>query len=224
MENLLPIERDPNVEALQCWIAMELPALVVAEIKELAEYKGAADNLKVIKGRAKEIEALRKALTAPLDDQKKRIMDFFKPIGEALSKGEFTIKRALIAYDEQQERERLAEQRRREAELKAAQDKLAEQQFEAAMSGDVRAAEKAQTELSNLSGLRVAVPEVVQKVNGVGHTATYRAEVIDFALLPNEYKIPDQQALDRLARNTKGRAQVPGVVFHEIKGISARAL
>ena len=94
-----------------------------AEVTELAEryeqysivtapaYMDAGEDLKLIKGKAKEIDELRKSLTKPLDESKKRIMAFFDNPLSLLAKAESAIKAAMLTW--QQEQEQIRQERER---------------------------------------------------------------------------------------------------------------
>lgn len=78
-----------------------------------AEYTAAGEELKRIKGKAKELEARRISMTKPLDESKKRIMEFFAKPLLFLDRAEFAIKRSLSTYDAEQRR--LRDEAEREA-------------------------------------------------------------------------------------------------------------
>lgn len=48
----------------------------------------------------------------------------------------------------------------------------------------------------------------------LGGRVTWKARVLDFKLLPDEYKLPNERLLNSLAASTKGTRQVPGVEFY----------
>lgn len=59
-------------------------------------------------------------------------------------------------------------------------------------------------------------PAKVEAVKGVrAKPDVWRAEVVNVAELPREYMVPNQQALDGLARSTKGSIQIAGVRFYK---------
>lgn len=98
-----------------------------------AEYTSAGEELKRIKAKAKDLEAQRVSMTKPLDETKKRILDWFRDPLQYLADAEAAIKRAISAYDAeqrrlQQEAERAAaEAARKERERMEAEAAKAEQ-------------------------------------------------------------------------------------------------
>jgi hypothetical protein len=81
--------------------------LVVAQrfsIVSNENYVEVGDVLKRVKGRYQEIEAKRKEMTAPLDETKKRIMDFFRQPLDRLANAERAIKAEMVRFTQEQER------------------------------------------------------------------------------------------------------------------------
>lgn len=115
----------------------------------------------------------------------------------------------LAAYQAEQERikaELEAESRAKaEAERKALEaeaEKLAE-------AGNFEAARE--TILATREIVHEEIP--VTKLAATGFRDVWRAEVVKFSDVPDTYKLPNQSALDALAKATKGTADVPGVRF-----------
>lgn len=79
------------------------------------DYEKAGEGLRRIKARAKALDEKRKELTQPLDALKKKWMDFFRGPQETLAQAEATCKKAMIAYQDEQDRIR------KEAERQAAE-------------------------------------------------------------------------------------------------------
>jgi hypothetical protein len=74
----------------------------------------AADELRTIKGELTRLEEIRKTHVGPLNDEVKYINDHFRAPRTMLEAGETAIKGKMIAYQGEQEKLRLAEQRRLE--------------------------------------------------------------------------------------------------------------
>ena len=96
---------------------IEETEIVVAQAQTFAianatDYQLAGEELKAIKGRMKELDDLRKTMTRPLDEAKKRIMAMFFPVEDGLKKAESLIKRAMLGYQQEQERKRQEEEAR----------------------------------------------------------------------------------------------------------------
>lgn len=117
--------------------------LVVAQsitIDSPEMYQTAASELMQIKRKAHDLEAQRVDLVTPLNATVRKINDLFRAPMDFLARAEQTIKNAMIAYD--QEQERLAAEERRKAEEAAARER-ARLQAEAAAVEARRQAEEA---------------------------------------------------------------------------------
>ena len=88
------------------------------------EYIKAGEILKTIKGRYHDIETKRREMTIPLDEAKKRVMDFFRQPLERLSNAERLIKGAMVAFTQEQERIRQAEEQRIQTLAREEQERL----------------------------------------------------------------------------------------------------
>ena len=114
----------------------------------------------------------------------------------------------------EQERIRKAEEARRLAEaerLEAEAKKLAE-------SNPIKAAEiqkEAEKTLDTPIITPVVVAQKVDKIAGITTRKYWHAEVVDFSKVPDAYKVADQVKLNGLARALKDQAKVEGVRFFE---------
>ncbi|MBU1308799.1 MAG: hypothetical protein KKE30_04605 [Gammaproteobacteria bacterium] len=113
------------------------------------------------------------------------------------------------------ERKALEEQQhlRKQAEEKAAKEReKLEKKAEKAMStGDEV---KALDLLAKAEEVEVMVPSAAplfEKANGDTTRRIWRAEVVDFKALPDEYKLPDMKTLNAIARAKRGALSIPGV-------------
>jgi len=93
-------------------------------ITSQAMFDLAADELKTIKARAKELEEKRIAITKPMDVAKKLVMDLFRKPLAYLNEAENTLKNGMLEYSNEQERLRKEEQARLDAAAKAERERL----------------------------------------------------------------------------------------------------
>jgi hypothetical protein len=131
---------------------------------------------------------------------------------EILIKSKISNYLAICEKKRQEEQERL----QREADKKAQKerDRLQVQADKASASGKE---EKAQELLNKIDQVESIVPiagAVVQKVEGMSVRKIWKARVVDFNILSNEYKLPNQQLLDGIARTSKGQMKISGVEFY----------
>jgi len=115
-------------------------------VTTVEEFTTGAEQLARIKGAQKELETKRFAITRPMDEAKKRVMDFFRLFEDKLDDAERHVKKGLIAYKDEQDRiaEEAARVERERAEREA--NRLREEAQEA----DRIAAEKERKRLAKL--------------------------------------------------------------------------
>lgn len=198
---------------------------VIVENDEQANY--ASDILSQIKKKYKELDDQRKSITKPLDDAKKQVMDLFRSPLDLLERAEKHLKGLIAKYQEEKEKKAReeAEKLRKLAEEQAEKErkKLEAQIQKAQEKGKIEKVEELIEKVQEIESNPIVIPEVVvQKPSNISFKEKWTAKVIDFKSLPDEYKIPNQQALDKVAQATKGTIQIPGVVFEVEKIVVAR--
>ena len=77
-------------------------------------FEAAGEELRTVVTRARQLDELRKSITAPMDEAKRRVMDFFRVPLERLQEAESVIKASMSTYQRRQLE--LREAARREAE------------------------------------------------------------------------------------------------------------
>lgn len=194
-----------------------------------AMYELAADELKEIKAKAKALNDKRKAITTPIDEAKKSVMDLFRAPLDTLAKAEDSIKKAMMDYTNEQRRialeNQIAAQKEsstQRASLKAEAEKIAE-------TGDVEQAAALVTAAVAIAPAVAAEKPI--KVDGISTRVTWSAQVTDLATLikyvaenPQFAGLlqPDQKALNDMARALKGNLKIPGVLAVTNESITAR--
>jgi hypothetical protein len=218
------------------------------KIEDQISYGKAAEFLSEIKGKYKELEVERKKITVPLDNAKKAVQALFNRPKEVLESIEGIIKNKMIEYAEGQERKRQEEQARldriaeQERKKKEEQERAWREKEEAARREAARleaegkaeearkaqeAADKAAAKAEERSQAAddvfapIAAPKV-EKVAGVSYRENWTAEVVDFSLLPDVYKLPDMVKLNKQAKATKNSVPIPGVVFKMEKILASK--
>ena len=107
-------------------VAFALTFLATAEAVKIAnpeEAQAVVDQAKRAKECFKAVEEYRKTLTGPLDEQRKAIMDYFRPACDGLTRAEQLLKGAYSVWDAEQRRLAAveAEKARKAQEAQAAQ-------------------------------------------------------------------------------------------------------
>jgi hypothetical protein len=197
-------------------------------IRDNASCVAAADLVKGIK-------ALRAQIAETFDPHCKRAHDAHKALvaekaaAEApLTEAEGIIKRALAAYEQEQQRAARAEADRLAALARQAEidRKLAEAVAAEAQGDDVAACAILDEPIVSAP---VFVPAAVPKVTGVSYRTTYAARVTDKAALVKfcaahpaylNCVAPDMTALNALARSMKTNMQIPGVTVDETRSVA----
>lgn len=232
MENSIPKEITQEVVAMSGEAETMLTVAKDFKIANAEEYTGAVTQLKAIKAKAKELEETRKSITGPMDDAKKRVMDFFRKPLQFLADAEAVIKRGMIAYDTEQEKKR----REEEARLQELARKEQERLEKAAEKKAEKAEAKGNTERA--AEIRESVPVVAMptvavarpKVEGIARRSTWSGEVVDkMALIkavaagkaPATLLAVNQTALNQMARALKDELSYPGVKAVETQQIAA---
>ena len=199
-------------------IVQEAQALT---IKTQEDYTLAGNIRMKLKGKIKELDNRRKSITVPLDEAKKRIMALFTPLIDFLNKGVNNLDSGMITYTDIQER--LA----REAQAKAEEQARKERERAEAKAREFEAKgkeEKAQQWQEKAESVIAPVISAdIPKVAGQGIKTLWYAEVTSFKDLPDEYKLINQSALDKVGQATQGRATIPGAIFKSRKSVAGRS-
>lgn len=196
------------------------------------EHQNSGEFLKKIKSISNTMQDRRKEITAPLDESKKRVMDFFRGPLDELSEAERILKRAILTY--QQEQARIAEEERKKAEAraKAEEEKKRKILEERAIKAEVEGKES-KAEALREQALDVYVPTVVkapvlEKVQGISTKKVWKANIVDINKIPQNVYINDEKVtaaiqaiLNKLATATKGAMPIEGVEFYQEESLSA---
>ena len=213
-------------EDVQVLVAQAEGDMVLAQRFTIASndnYVQAGEILKTVKGRYQEIEAKRKEMTSPLDEAKRRIMDFFRQPLEQLSNAERQIKSAMLTFMQEQERIRREQEERLQALARVERERLdkltSEKVSQALEEGNF---EKAGEILDTVA--EVAVPTVQlekPKVQGIKMVTRWKYRIIDESLIPREYLIPNEKLLASMAIAAKGATKIAGVEFYSESTVSS---
>lgn len=195
-------------------------------IKDQETYEGAANLLKTVKAMANDADAARKKITICLDEAKAGIMDLFRPITTRLDNSERLIKGLMIAYTDEQERIRLAQEEklRKEAEAKEALEKkrLEDRAIKAEASGKTDKADDLRQQAQEVQFIAPTLAPRVQSVSGVSYKKIWKARIVDPLKVPRGYLMVDEKKLDAQAKATQDTLGVPGVEFYFEKSLASR--
>lgn len=177
----------------------------------------------------KEVKTKKAEIVAFFQDSKEKAHAAWKAIvanekrfTDKLSAFEEVAKNAIKNYDAELEKQRAAEQKRLEAEAQAQAD--AERKSILEQAKKARGAEKKELlkQADNVVTAMVSAPVTVEKTEGESTRKIWKARVIDFAKLPDAFKLPNEKALNAMATTTKGPSNIPGVEFYTESVLSVR--
>jgi hypothetical protein len=182
-------------------------------------YSGAGGELKAVKSKIKELDELRKSLTKPLDESKKRIMEFFSKPLEILQRAESCISSAMLNWQREQERIRQAEINRLNELQRKETERLAKLAEKAIERGDTAKAEEFQ---GRAAVVQAVVPQVaikVEKIAGIQNRTNWKYRIVDVNKIPREYMIPNEVLIGQMARTTKGALKIDGIEIYSEESI-----
>lgn len=194
-------------------------------IKNNQEYLNCGEFLKQIKAVSKVIDDSRKEITRPLNEAKNRVMDFFKGSLDQLSNAESMLKRAILGYEQEQERIRRDEEQKAIARAKTEEERkrraLEERAAKAEESGDTAKAQLLRDRADDVYVPSVVAAPVLEKVKGISTKKVWKFRVNDESQVPREYLVVNETMLGKMAQATQGKIPVPGVEFYQEEILSA---
>lgn len=198
------------------------------------QYEKSAGLLKEIKAQAKELETKRKSITSPMDDAKKRVMDFFRGPIDSLDQAARAINKAMTSYHEKMERERREEEERLRIEAEKEQariDKAAEKKAaKLEAKGDIEKAEEVR-----MNAPIVVAPVLASQtpqVAGVSYRTVWSGEVtsktelikaVAAGLAPESLLDVNTTLLTKLAQAMKETMNIPGAKAVSKKVLATRS-
>ncbi len=202
-------------------------------IDSIEKYQFSAQDLKAVKAKAKELTETRMSLTRPIEESKKKIIALFNAPLEFLVKAEGSIKRAMVGWQDEQEKIRQAEQARldklqqeKEAKLRAAAEKeaarIANLKTDAAKERATAKAEELKAQADATAEAQMVVESKVEEVSGISTRKVWKFEVVDINELPREYMVADEAYIGKIVRASQGKKEIPGVKIYSENIIASR--
>ena len=193
-------------------------------VRSPEQYTGASDFLKAVKAAQKKVAEFFAPLKTKAHEAHKAITTSESTTLKPLIDAERTIKDKMIAYDTEQEQIRQEAQRKLQAEADAKARKEREALEKKAAS--MKTPEKQQEYME--AAAAVAAPVVVVAsttpvIAGQSIKKVWKAFVKDVKVVPREFMVVNESALQAFARATKGAVQVEGVEFKEVPQLSSTA-
>jgi hypothetical protein len=163
------------------------------------------EDLALISTLSKSIDAERRSYTDPLNNTLHSINDLFKTLSEPLDSAYSAGKSKILAYNKERERLHLL------AELKARSAAAAQAALDTVRQVDSASGEITFAPVSLPAPLMPEAPQtrVRTEVGTASQRMLPKCKVIDFAKLPDEYKMPNIPLLNRIVAS--GIRSIPGV-------------
>lgn len=189
------------------------------EVKSPADNEAATRLDQIISQREKEvhaafdptIESARQAWKTALAQRDK----FLEPLKACKKELRKKVSAFFIKQKRKAKEQEIALKRKAEQEKQREYEQQLQQAKAAAEKGDKEQAQQLKAQAQEIIKAPAFNPEVhaVPKAKGQVVTERWSAVVVDKSKVPQEYLIPDQKKLDKLARVHKSKSNIPGVEF-----------
>jgi len=162
-----------------------------------------------------QVKAAKAAHTLALEHRKK----FTDPLDQI----ERTIKAAVVKFDSEQERIRMTEQRRLQAEAdeRARKERESLEKRAAKLKTEERK-DALREQAESIVAPVIEVAKVAEKVQGESVSKIWKARIVNPKDVPREWLIVDEKSLNAFARATKGTKDVEGVEFYAETSLRVR--
>ena len=171
------------------------------------DVKTATDDLSVIAGLKKAIEIKRKEYTGPINEHLKSVNAAFGTFTDPLNEADTVNRQKVLAYRAELERQRREQDRINQLRAEAAR---AEMELKGELTepvGLVQVAEEAPARYRTETGT-------------LGAVKTWEIEVVDFAALPDQYKVAD---MVKIRKVFQAGVAIPGVRGWQKEGLRVTA-
>jgi len=169
-------------------------------IQSDGDIKVATDDLSIIAKLKKAIEEKRKEYVGPINEHLKAVNDTFKNFAEPLNQADSITRQKILDYRKEQERIRREQERINQLRMEAAR---AEMELKGELTESVKVVEiapEAPTHYRTESGI-------------LGKFMMRKWELVDFNLVPGEYKMLNEVLIGKLVRS--GIKTIPGIRIYE---------
>lgn len=219
----------PAAEALAAETGKLLESAKDFKVATVEQAELAGIELKRVADMERRVEEERKKMKAPILAAGKAVDAFFAKPLEALATAKATFKRALLAYQDEQERIRRAEEARIRELQRQEQERLAREAEEAERAGRKEEAEAIIQQAAEMPAA-IVPPAPAPRVAGVATRTTWGAEVTDIKALcaavaagtvPPVAVQANMTFLRQQAVSLKEAFAIPGVKAVATKGMAA---
>lgn len=209
--NAIDLENDEAIRSTEQLLHNVLGALEGLDPpKNEAQWENAAELLRSVKGLQKEAESVRKQITQPMLDEKRRIDNFFTTRFTApLTEAENSLKSGMLAYQREQERKAREAQAAEEERARKERQRLAERAAKAEQKGQLEKADDLRDRAAGV--VAPVVTPSVPKAKGISTREVWDFEITDEKAVPREYLAVDLSKIRKVVAAMKGDTNIPGV-------------
>jgi hypothetical protein len=201
-----------------------LEAAHAFQVADAVSYQNAGELMRAIKAGINEI----KIALAPAKDQAfaahKAIVKLEKDALRPREQAQAIYSQKRLGWQQEEDRKRrLEEDRLRAEELKRAEDARIAEAERLEAEGRIKQAEAVIA--APIAPAPIVLPTTVPKSDGVSVRETWTMRIVNASLVPRELCIPDEKALNAMARTRRQAAvgTVPGVEFYAVKSEATKA-
>lgn len=204
------------------------------------------DQARALVVRDQETLDVAKGLLCAIDELKARVDESFDPhiaqahklhksllaekkkFADPLDSAKMVVSRKAADYIAEQERIRNEAERKRlavEAQAREIADKAVSKAEKLGASGkEEAAAATVNGAYEKVQSIMEAAPEIPEELDTKGLTVRedWKFSIVDAALVPREYLIPDEKKIGRIVRAMKDQTNIPGVRVYAESGVATR--
>jgi len=170
----------------------------------------ATDDLSIIANLKKSLEGKRREYVKPLQEYVKEVNDSFKILAQPIEQAEQITKTKMSACFAEQDRIHREQEGINQKRMEAAEAEMR-------LMGEL-------SESVNLVEVSEEAPKKIHTDMGtVGQRDNWHWEVVDFAIVPDGYKVIDSAMLTMIAKKHHDQKPIPGVRFYCEKIIAVTA-
>lgn len=188
---------DITIKALFDEAVQILDNATTRQITKPEDLKLASDDLLFIRKIKKALEEKRKEYLKPLDDYMAGIRGSFDIILEPILEADKIIGNKILSYQKEQ------------ARLKAEAEAIRKEQEELARRAEA-IGEKPPEEIL-VPEIEMAPRRIQTEIAEVGQRKIWKWELIDFAAVPDFYKVLNNGAITNAVKAAKGSIEIPGI-------------
>lgn len=180
---------------------------VIATVDDLAP---ATEDLSIIARVKKGLNSKKAEYLQPLKEYRDQVSYAFDTLLDPILQADTCTREKILAFNREQDRKRKEQEEVNRLRMEAAQKEMA-------LNGEL-------TESVNLVEVSPIAPNTVRTDMGsAGQRDNWKWEVVDKALVPEEYKIINAGMLTPVVKASKGQLTIPGIRIYNEPSIAVRA-